>query len=65
VDAVKSFISQAIVSIVSSVFIIIGASILLLTINWKLALAVLAIIPLIAGIFYFVLIKVRVLFKKS
>jgi ATP-binding cassette subfamily B protein len=65
VDAVKSFVSQAIVSIVSSVFIIVGASILLLTINWKLALTVLTIIPIIGGTFYIVLRKVRVLFKKS
>jgi ATP-binding cassette subfamily B protein len=65
VDAVKSFISQAIVSIISSVFIIVGASILLLTINWRLALAVLAIIPIIASVFYVVLMKVRVLFRKS
>ncbi len=65
VDAIKSFISQAIVSIVSSVFIIVGAGILLLNINWRLALAVLTIIPIIGGVFYFVLIKVRVLFKRG
>lgn len=65
VNAVKSFISQAIVSIISSVFIIIGASILLITINWRLALAVLTIIPIIALVFYLVLMKVRVLFRKS
>lgn len=64
-DAVKSFISQAIVTIISSVFIIIGASILLLTINWRLALAVLAIIPIISFVFYFVFLKVKVLFKKG
>ena len=38
VDSIKLFISQAIVSITSSLFIIIGASILLITINWRLAL---------------------------
>ena len=65
VDSIKTFVSQAIVSIVSSVFIIAGASILLLAINWKLALAVLTIIPVIGGTFFIVLRKVRVLFKKS
>ncbi len=64
-DAVKTFISQAISSILSSVFLIIGSSILLLTINWKLGLAVLIVIPLIAGIFAFVLGRVRKLFKRS
>jgi len=65
VDSIKMFISQAIVSIVSSLFIIIGASILLITINWKLALCVMAIIPVIGGTFFFVLRKVRALFKES
>jgi ATP-binding cassette subfamily B protein len=65
VDAIKSFVSQAIVSIVSSIFIIIGASVLLLTIDWRLALVVLLIIPVIGVAFYVVLRKVRVLFKRS
>lgn len=65
VDSIKSFVSQAIVSIVSSLFIIIGASILLLTINWKLALAVIAIIPILGVTFYLVLGKVRALFIQS
>lgn len=64
-DAIKSFISQAVVSIASSVFIIVGASVLLLTINWKLALAVLTIIPIIGFTFYFVFTRVKVLFRKS
>lgn len=65
IDSVKTFISQAVVSIVSSLVLIIGTSVLLLLINWKLALAVLTIIPLIGGTFFFVLRKVRVLFVKS
>jgi ATP-binding cassette subfamily B protein len=65
IDSIKSFVSQAVVSIFSSLFIIIGASILLLSLNWKLALAVLTIIPVIGSAFYLVLRKVRVLFKKS
>ncbi len=65
VDSIKSFVSQAIASIVSSLFIIIGASILLLTINWKLALVVIAIIPVLGITFYLVLGKVRALFIQS
>jgi ATP-binding cassette subfamily B protein len=64
-DSIKLFISQAIVSIISSLFIIIGASILLITINWKLALCVIAIIPIIGITFFLVLRKVRALFKES
>jgi ATP-binding cassette subfamily B protein len=65
VDSIKLFVSQALVSIVSSLFIIIGASILLFTINWKLALAVVTIIPIIGGTFFYVLKNVRALFIKS
>ncbi len=65
VDAIKNFVAQAIVSIVSSLCIIIGASVLLISINAQLALAVLTIIPLIGGVFYLVLRKVRVLYTKS
>src|ERR1700760_1688104 len=64
VDSIKMFVSQALVSIVSSVFIIVGASVMLLTINWKLALCVIAIIPIIGITFAVVRKKVRVLFKQ-
>ncbi|MCX6780417.1 MAG: ABC transporter ATP-binding protein [Candidatus Magasanikbacteria bacterium] len=65
IDAVKNFVAQAIASIVSSVFLILGASVLLLLINWKLGLAVLMVVPIIGGTFYFVLKQVRKLFKKA
>lgn len=65
VDSIKLFVSQAIVSMVSSLFLIIGASVLLLSINWKLGLAIVAIIPMIGITFYMVLRKVKVLFKQS
>ena len=64
-DSVKRFVSQAYVNIISSMFIIIGAAVLLIMINLKLALAVLLIVPLIAFTFYLVFRKVRVLFRKS
>jgi ATP-binding cassette subfamily B protein len=63
VDSVKGFVAQAIASIFSSIFIIIGASIMLLTIRWQLALCVIAIIPIIGFTFFIVLKKVRALFK--
>lgn len=63
VDAVKMFVAQAISSLIASVFLIIGAGTLLLLINWKLALAVLGIVPLLGITFYVVLSRVRTLFK--
>lgn len=65
VDSIKLFVSQAVSSIVSSICIIVGASILLLTINFRLALAVLSILPFIAGTFFVVFGKVRQLFISS
>ncbi len=65
VDSVKMFVSQAIVSIASSLILIIGTCIMLFTINWRLALAIVAIIPIIGGTFFFVLKKVRAIFLKS
>lgn len=65
VDSIKLFVSMAIVSMASSVFVIIGASVLLISINWELALSVLAIIPVISVAFVIVFRKVGELFKKS
>ncbi|MEO8721776.1 MAG: ABC transporter ATP-binding protein, partial [Ginsengibacter sp.] len=65
VDAIKMFVAQAIVSIVSSIVLIIGASILLININWRLGLIVLLIIPIIATAFFLIFKKVRTLFKKT
>jgi len=64
-DSVKMFVSQAFVTIISSFFVIIGASALLISINLKLALAVLLIVPVIAVSFFIVGRKVTVLFRKS
>ena len=65
VDAVKLFVSQAVGSLVSSVFLIIGASALLLSINWKLGLAVLVVLPIIGITFKVVLGRVQRLFTKA
>lgn len=65
IDSIKLFISQAVASLISSVFIIIGASVLLMSINWRLALAVLAVLPIIGATFFITFGRVHVLFKKS
>jgi ATP-binding cassette subfamily B protein len=65
IDAVKLFVSQAIATIIASVFLIVGAGILLLMINWRLGLSVLGIVPVIAITFQLVLRKVRPLFQKA
>ncbi|HVN56962.1 MAG TPA: ABC transporter ATP-binding protein [Bacteroidales bacterium] len=64
-DSVKMFVSMAFVTIISSLFVITGAAILLIMINLKLALAVLLIVPVIATAFFIVFRKVRVIFRKS
>jgi ATP-binding cassette subfamily B protein len=64
-DSIKMFVSQAFVMIISSFFVIAGTSVLLITINWKLAITVISIVPVIAITFFIVLRKVRVLFRRS
>lgn len=61
-DAVKVFISQAVPSLISSIALIIGSAILLISINWRLGLVVLMIIPLIGGTFFGILSRIRPLF---
>ncbi len=65
VDSVKLFVSQAIVTIASSLIVIIGACFMLFSINWRLAFAVIAIIPIIATAFYMVTKRVRPIFMKG
>lgn len=65
VDAAKMFVSQAIVSIVSSAFLILGAGTLLLATNWKLGLATLVILPIIAISFRSIFTRVGGLFASS
>jgi len=65
IDSVKLFVSQVIVSMISSVLMIVGASVLLISIDWKLALVVLTIIPIIGTVFFVIFGKVRTLFKSA
>src|SRR6185295_14947931 len=65
IDAVKLFVSQAIAIIIASVFLIAGAGVLLLMLNWRLGPSVLGIVPFIAITLQLVLRKVRPLFQKA
>ncbi len=65
VDAVKTFVSMAISSLIASVFLILAVSTLLLITDWKLGLTVILIMPFIGVTFFVVLKRVRKLFLKS
>lgn len=65
VDGVKTFVGQAIGMLIAAYCLIIGASILLLLTNWKLALAILFFVPIIIGTRLLVQGKIRVLFRQS
>ena len=65
VDGVKLFVSMAVATIIASLFLIAGASVMLLTINGRLGLSVLGVVPVVGGTFFFALRKVRVLFKRG
>lgn len=65
IDAIKNFVAQAVSSLISSIFLIIVGSLLLISINWKLGLAVLVVLPIIGGTFFVILGKVRALFKQT
>lgn len=62
VDAIKAFVAQAAPALISSVFVILCASGLLIWLNWRLALPVLAVLPLIAATFFVIMGRVRKLF---
>jgi len=65
IDSIKMFVSMAVVTIFSSVFMIVGTCVLLIMINYKLAVPIIATIPLIGGTFFIVLRKVRILFRRG
>lgn len=65
VDGVKLFVSQAVASIIAALFLIVGSSVLLLMLNWRLGLAVLCVVPAVGGTFFFALRKVRALFQRA
>jgi ATP-binding cassette subfamily B protein len=65
IDSIKMFVSIAVVTIFSSLFMIVGTSVMLISINYKLAVPVLTIIPIVGSTFYLVFRRVKPLFRKS
>lgn len=65
VDAVKNFVAQGIAAVISSLFLIVGSAILLFMTDWRLALIVLSIVPLIGVAFAVIFGKVRKLFAEN
>ncbi|MEI6057991.1 MAG: ABC transporter transmembrane domain-containing protein, partial [bacterium] len=65
IDNIKNFVGQAVVTIISSVFLIVGAAVLMLLIDWRLGLSVLATLPLISIVFALVFSRLGPIFKKS
>ncbi|MFL5745643.1 MAG: ABC transporter ATP-binding protein [Niastella sp.] len=64
VDAVKLYVGMAIGNLISSYCLLIGASILLLLTNWKLALVVLALISVIWVARTIIMKKIRQFFRE-
>lgn len=65
IDSVKLYVSQVVVSLVSSTTIIVGAAVLLLSLDWLLALVVLLAVPILMTMFMYVFSQVRKLFMSS
>jgi ATP-binding cassette subfamily B protein len=65
IDAIKNFVSQAVVTIVSSLCLIICGSFLLIYTNWALGLCVLIVLPIIGATFFVIFGKVRKLFLET
>jgi len=61
-QAVKMFASQAAAVLIASVFMIVGAAVLMFLLDWKLTLAVLTVVPLIGGTFALIFGKIGALF---
>ncbi len=65
VDAVKNLVASGIVSILTAIVTLIGAVIFLLSINWKLALITLSVIPVLMFVFSMIMGKAGKLFGMS
>ena len=65
IDSIKTFVAQVVATLVSSLVLIVGAAVILFTINVKLAAAVLTIVPIIGIAFFLVFRLLRPLFTAS
>lgn len=65
IDHVKLFVSQAAVIMFSSLFMIAGTTVFLLSLNWRLGLPVVVIIALVGFIFSFIIKKTKPYFLET
>jgi len=65
VDGIKQFIARGMILLISSLILILGSVILLISIDLKLALIVFAILPLILIAFFLIFRNIGALFTKS
>lgn len=65
IDAVKGFVTQGVIIIFSSIVLLIGSTISLLTINWQLAIPVLMLVPLLFVAFAIIFSKLSIYFVKA
>ncbi|OQP61091.1 ABC transporter ATP-binding protein [Niastella vici] len=65
VDAIKTFISQAVFTIASAIFVVISCSVIMLFINWQLALCVMAMVFAIGIANFTMLHKIKILSRGS
>lgn len=65
IDNLKQVIALGLVQVFSSIILIFGSAALLISVNVRLAIIVLTIIPLIIVLFVFVFSKIRHFFKKA
>lgn len=63
VDAVKNVISQGLIGVLSGLVTFFGVIVLMLVINWRLALIVLTVLPFLLFVFFFVFGRLMKLFK--
>ncbi len=65
IDSIKLFVSLVIPTLVTSVVVIVGTSIILLMLDWELAAIVLLVIPLLGGTFFVIMGKMRPYFMQG
>lgn len=65
VDAIKTYVAEVVAGLFSSFLILTGATVILLSLNWRLALAVLLAIPVVGFSFAVVLARLRPIFRET
>jgi len=65
IDSIKLYVSQVIPTQVTSAVVIVGTSLILLGLDWQLALIVLLVIPLLGGTFFILMGKMRPFFMQG